>query len=166
MLNSLKVYCLLRLTLHRGFKQHCILCSTKFALLIKPVLLKLVYLCYCQRSFDHKISFVLVVQTPYLNCPVDIQVSLQGDMTGVQLGARFPQPATNIPITSVSHKSNDVFPVGMSVITFEAVSEEGVRKTCNVIVDVRGKDNLPPTHDIMFILFVCFLFCFKCSCFY
>ena len=135
------------------------------SLLSQTELYHLLYEIRPQLSFERKISFFLVVQTPYLNCPVDIQVALQGDMTGVQLGARFPQPATNIPITSVSHKSDDVFPVGMSVIKFEAVSEEGVRKTCNVIVDVRGKDNLPATHGIMFILFV-YLFCFVLLCSY
>ena len=85
-----------------------------------------------------KYNFLAVAQTPYLNCPVDLQITLDHDKKTVVLGALFPQPQSNIPITHVSHTQDHAFPVGLSVVRFEGVSDDGVTKSCDVIVDVKG----------------------------
>ncbi|XP_065060118.1 uncharacterized protein LOC135687479 [Rhopilema esculentum] len=101
---------------------------------------------YCQAdkswSTNSPNECVKIVQTPYLNCPVDIQVTLSGDATSVNLGAKFPQPDSNIRISSASHSRDFAFPVGLTVVKFEAVSDEGVKKTCQVFVSVQ--DKTPP----------------------
>ncbi len=87
----------------------------------------------------HLNQFFLVIGKPYLNCPADIQVTLGETMSSIQLGYRFPEPQTNMQITSVSHPRDHGFKVGNTVVKFEAVNEEGVRKSCQVLVAVLGE---------------------------
>lgn len=69
---------------------------------------------------------------------MDILVHLPDNAKTVSLGIIFPQPESNIPIKKVSHTRDHKFPVGISGIRFEAESEDGVKRSCEVILNVKG----------------------------
>ena len=89
-------------------------------------------------SYSHLHS-ISVVEVPYINCPTDIQLTLPSDRASFPLGFKFPQPQTNMKIIKVSHARNFAFPVGTTIIKFDAEDSEGTKRSCSVIVDILGK---------------------------
>ena len=77
--------------------------------------------------------------TPYINCPIDIEVVLPSNKASLSLGFRFPEPQTNMKIVSVSHPRNHNFSVGRTIVNFIAEDIEGQRRSCSVSVDVLGE---------------------------
>eukprot|EP00795_Rhopilema_esculentum_P012584 gene12584-3284_t len=101
---------------------------------------------YCQSnkqwSSSSETYCVPIVAVPYLNCPVDIQLTLPSNKGSISLGYKFPEPQTNMKIISVSHPRNFSFPVGTTIVKFAAEDIEGTQKLCSVLVDVL--DKTPP----------------------
>ena len=79
------------------------------------------------------------IVTPYLNCPIDIEVILPSNKASIQLGFKFPEPYTNMKNVNASHAKDYSFPVGRTTVFFHAFDVEGQQRSCVVLIHVLGK---------------------------
>jgi hypothetical protein len=86
-------------------------------------------------------------QPPKIVCPKDVEVTVAewGDnSTIVHYDSQKPQATDNsglvyYRVLGVPNLPNHAFPVGFSILTYEAYDDAGNKASCNQIVHVRGK---------------------------
>ena len=110
------------------------------------------------------VYFSLDIQPPKIVCPKDIDVTVAepGDnSTIVHYDVQKPQAIDNsglvyYRVLGVPNLANHAFPVGYTMLTYEAHDETGNKASCHQYVHVRGKNlHITPTVHCRKSLFRC-----------
>ena len=84
----------------------------------------------------------LVYKRPWITCPVNVEIVLAPDQSGVALGARWSIPESNMDQLAVYPPGLDaqyVFPAGQTVVTWTATNQEGTVRDCVYVINIIGK---------------------------